>query len=81
MAMAQCFRSVTVEQQRLSMLSGGVASLDWLRERGRGTVTHVVDPLTADAGRALLASCGLALRDGLEPVSYTHLTLPTICSV
>ena len=49
------------------MLSGGAASLDWLRGRGQGTVTHVVDPLTADAGRALLASCGLALRDGLEP--------------
>jgi hypothetical protein len=49
------------------MLSGGVASFDWLRERGRGTVTYVVDPLTAEAGRALLASCGLALRDGLEP--------------
>lgn len=67
MAMAQCFRFGTVEQQYLIMLSGGVASLDWLRERGRGTVPHVVDPLTADAGRALLASCGLALRDGLEP--------------
>ena len=65
MAMAQCFRSVTVEQQCLSMLSGVVASLEWLRERGRGTVTHVVDPLTADAGRAPLASCGLALRYGL----------------
>ena len=47
------------------MLSGVVASLNWLSERGRGTVTHVVDPLTADAGRAPLASCGLALRYGL----------------
>ncbi len=49
------------------MLSGVVASLDWLREGGRGTVTHVVDPLTAEAGRALLASRGLALRDVLAP--------------
>eukprot|EP00969_Alexandrium_andersonii_P202080 8929647-Alexandrium_andersonii.AAC.1 len=34
-----------------------------------------------DLNLRLLAQRGQGRRLGLEPVSYTHLTLPTICSV
>ena len=38
---------------------------------------EAVEAIDAD-GRVI---AGLALRDGAGSVSYTHLTLPTICSV
>ena len=42
------------------------------------------DKFTIKAQEAVQAAVNIAQRNGqqtIEPVSYTHLTLPTICSV
>ena len=41
---------------------------------------HTVAQLHAEVARGALQDAGLTL-DDVDAVSYTHLTLPTICSV
>ena len=48
-----------------------------LNNRRTGSFTGILDVLSFDVGEILLETeLGM-----LDPVSYTHLTLPTICSV
>ena len=55
-----------------------------LRPRGEPTVMAVEPGLVVlrlAEGLRFAATAGGLLESGREPVSYTHLTLPTICSV
>ena len=40
-----------------------------------------IDNLTADVGQIMFGQTVTMSGDSMAPVSYTHLTLPTICSV
>ena len=53
---------------------------DSVRRWGRMSAPQVVCHL-ADAFRMLIDQLPVSLATGLPPVSYTHLTLPTIYSV
>src|SRR5665811_1189252 len=62
----------------LALARGGVGHIALLRDAGRATpvaspVDIEVDPVEAEPIAALLAEAEAA-----DPVSYTHLTLPTI---
>eukprot|EP00969_Alexandrium_andersonii_P033506 1463484-Alexandrium_andersonii.AAC.1 len=50
-----------------------------IRDRERGAATRTCPPACGAWARA--PSRARALANGGQPVSYTHLTLPTICSV
>ena len=51
-----------------------------LREQGK-TIKRAEDFFLEDTQEQLQASLEVALQEYLKAVSYTHLTLPTICSV
>ena len=59
-------------------ISDGTDS-DWLRWLTPLGWRDLVRPYTDDRFAVLLACCAIAI--AVMPVSYTHLTLPTICSV
>eukprot|EP00969_Alexandrium_andersonii_P170559 7540241-Alexandrium_andersonii.AAC.1 len=52
-----------------------------IRDRCRSDGGLSLPPLAVLLGRQLSPDVGRYLRRPFVPVSYTHLTLPTICSV
>ena len=95
-ALQYFFTSTPHHKVHYVMLAGGTATLPGLKDRVTeltGFASMVVNPFeNMKLGSAVresklrreapsyLTACGLAMRRFL-PVSYTHLTLPTICSV
>eukprot|EP00975_Prorocentrum_lima_P042310 8890132-Prorocentrum_lima.AAC.1 len=61
------------------MTSSLVGSEMCIRDRSLTTKSDVATSEEMDVSVGLRR--GVTLRRGGEPVSYTHLTLPTICSV
>ena len=63
--------------------SGGIVVAEWTRGRSlREMADTTPSPLgAANAIKSLAAAAEQAHRSGGAPVSYTHLTLPAICSV
>ena len=64
--------------------SGGVGKTTTAAALGTMAATHLglkVLVLTVDPARRLASALGLEAFGNVETVSYTHLTLPTICSV
>ena len=66
-------------------MSGTTIAIDGPAGTGKSTVARgLARELGArylDTGSMYRAITWAALRDGVDPVSYTHLTLPTIYSV
>eukprot|EP00975_Prorocentrum_lima_P021890 4610143-Prorocentrum_lima.AAC.1 len=63
------------------MTSSLVGSEMCIRDRWRTSGATMTAWRTSSAGALTISSTSRILRSFFEPVSYTHLTLPTICSV
>ena len=61
------------------IIRAGNGTLSFLLPHGDGTVDYA--PYTVRSGVSMAANLRSAFRDAELSVSYTHLTLPTICSV
>jgi len=57
----------------LSLVGSRLAAPDWLRERVTQEVNASVEGVSLGFG-----DMAMVIEDGLVPVAYTHLTLPTI---
>ena len=86
LALRECENVRTVSGQGLEGHVDGasarvrVGKPDWLEGQGVAIAPAAKDWLSAAEGSVVAVAVGAVLV-GLVPVSYTHLTLPTICSV
>ena len=69
------------DQERTADLKSGVVSIDYYEDILSPTVTAKIRVINTGDSIAPKDTNDPKKTDGAKPVSYTHLTLPTICSV